>query len=162
MRLLLQACQDDGHRGFVKLRASSSAQHLHDLKVRVLLAASSSAIVLIRYCIFDDDHMARQFDTHSQGGGTADDIEIAFEVSFLNCVAVIDGKTGVMVCYPGRNSVCTRISLNPLRLVRITYLLAPSLPLPLASLVLPNSDPSSPSSPTNSREASPCPHRHCA
>lgn len=54
---MLQPCHDDSDSTVIKLWPPSATKHLHDLKVRVLFAASR-CIVLIRYCVLDDDHVA--------------------------------------------------------------------------------------------------------
>ena len=64
MRRQMRAGHDDSNGAVVKLRSASSAQHLHDLQIRVLFAAGRVAVVCHR--VFDDDHMARQVYTDSE------------------------------------------------------------------------------------------------
>lgn len=62
-------CHNDSHSTVVELWPAGTAKHLHNFKVRVLLATDS--LVLVRDSVLDDHHVTGQIDSDGKSGRAA-------------------------------------------------------------------------------------------
>jgi hypothetical protein len=96
----MQASHDHSYDAVIKLRPAGATQHLHNLQIRILLATSSGA-TLIGDSSLDDYHVTGQIDAYGKGRGTANDANMAFKVSLLDSVSILQAQPSMMECNTG-------------------------------------------------------------
>jgi hypothetical protein len=86
------ARENDGSCAVIKLRPSSSTQHLHDLKVAQLL----DSVLCKCHGALQHHSVAREVDTDSQSRSATNDSQVALEEVLLDGVAILNIEASMM------------------------------------------------------------------